>query len=48
MEEKKAKPAKKKVFRKNYFLHGFGPVGKGTIVTPEHRNLRDFSDKLTE
>ena len=48
MAEQKAKAPAKKVFRKNYFLKGFGPVGKGTVVTPEHRKSKDYSDKLTE
>jgi hypothetical protein len=45
-EQKKA--AKKKVFKKNYFLNGFGPVGKGTEVNAEHKKSKDYSDKLTE
>ena len=47
-EEKKKAPIKKKVFKKNYFLKGFGPVGKGSEVTAEHKNLKGYSDKLTE
>jgi len=47
MEEKK-KAVKKKVFKKNYFLHPIGPVGKGTEVTAEHKKCEGFSDKLTE
>ena len=46
-EQKKATP-KAKVFKKNYFLKGFGPVGKGTKVTPEHKKHKDFKDSLTE
>ena len=45
-EVKKAEKAK--VFKKNYFLLGFGPVGKGSPVTPEHKKCKDYSDKLTE
>ena len=50
-EPKKAKPkapAKAKVFRKNYYLKGFGCVGKGSVVTAEHKKLKDFKDSLTE
>ena len=47
-EEKKAPAKKKVVFKKNYFLKGLGPVGKGTEVTPEHKKLKGYSDKLTE
>ena len=50
-EHKKAKPkapAKPKVFRKNYFLNSFGPVGKGTVVTAEHKKSKDYNDSLTE
>jgi len=46
-ETKKATP-KAKVFKKNYHLKGFGPVGKGTKVSPEHKKSRDFKDSLTE
>ena len=48
MDEVKKKPAKTKVFKKNYFLKGFGPVGKGSKVTPEHKKSKDFKDSLTE
>ena len=50
MEEvKKKAPAKKKqVFKKNYFLKGFGPVGKGSEVTNEHKKSPSYSDKLTQ
>lgn len=47
MAEKKATPKKKVVFKKNYFLKGFGCVGQGTEVTAEHRKLKGYSDKLT-
>lgn len=40
--------AKDKVFKKNYFLKGLGPVGKGTIVTTEHKKHGSFKDSLTE
>ena len=45
--KKKAAPKKKVVFKKNYFLKGFGCVGQGTEVTPEHRKAKDYSDRLT-
>ena len=48
MDEVKKKPAKAKVFKKNYFLNSFGPVGKGSKVTPEHKKSKDFKDSLTE
>ena len=48
MDEIKKKPAKTKVFKKNYFLNSFGPVGAGTKVTPEHKKSKDFKDSLTE
>ena len=48
MEEKKAKPVKAKVFKKNYSLLGFGPVGKGSKVLPEHKKAENYSDALTE
>jgi len=50
MAETKKTPraAKAKVFKKNYFLKGVGPVGKGTTVTPDHKKSKDFSDALTE
>ena len=48
MDETKKKPAKAKVFKKNYFLKGFGTVGKGSKVTPEHKKLKAFSVSLTE
>lgn len=44
----KKKAVKTKVFKKNYFLKGFGPVGKGSKVTPEHKKSKDFKDSLTE
>jgi hypothetical protein len=47
MAEQK-KPAKKKVYKKNYYLKGFGPVGKGSEPTPEQRQSKDYSDKLLE
>ncbi len=40
--------ASEKVFKKNYYLKGLGPVGKGTIVTNEHRKHGSFKDSLTE
>lgn len=46
-EQKKAAP-KRKVFKKNYFLKGFGPVGKGAEVTADHKKSKDFKDSLTE
>lgn len=48
-EPKKKAPAKKaaaKVFKKNYFLKGLGPVGKGTIPTAEQKQHKGYSDKL--
>ena len=49
MEEKKKTPkAKAKVFKKNYFLHSFGTVGKGSPVLAHHKNSKDFNDSLTE
>lgn len=47
MAEQK-KPAKKKVFKKNYFLKGIGHVGKGAEVTAEHKKAPNFSEDLTE
>jgi len=46
--EKKKAPAKKKIFKKNYFLKGFGAVGKGSPVLPEHKKSKDFNEALTE
>ena len=47
-ETTKAK-SDEKGFRKNYFLKGLGrPVGKGTIVTDEHRKDESFKDSMTE
>lgn len=46
MEEKKKAPAKAKVFKKNYFLKGFGPVGKGTKVTPEHKKIKGIEQLI--
>jgi len=40
--------ASEKVFKKNYFLKGLGAVGKGTIVTAEHKKHGSFKDSLTE
>ena len=48
MAEQKKKPAKKKVYKKNYFLKGVGIVTKGTSPTPEHKKAPNYSDKLTE
>jgi hypothetical protein len=48
MAEQKKEPAKKKVFKKNYYLKGIGAVGKGTIVTPEHKKHPKFKESLTE
>jgi hypothetical protein len=45
---KKAGETKSKVFKKNYFLKGFGPVGAGTKVTPEHKKATNYSDALTK
>ena len=44
----KAKPTKAKVFKKNYFLHSFGTVGKGSPVLSHHKKSKDFNDSLTE
>lgn len=48
MADQKAKTAKGKTFRKNYYLTGFGPVGKGSKVLPEHKKAKNYSDALTE
>ena len=47
-EEKKKAPAKPKVFKKNYYLDGFGPVGAGTTVTNEHKKSKSYNDSLTK